>query len=193
MTYNKEIITRGTIVEATKLPVITIGIGKVADLQEISGFIWHNDCGEMVIRTKEAPTGCIYDQERTAVVRVIGGKVKIEGLYDIYAPADNKIEKLLSTPIDLDIILTPDQRAELKPVLAAGTNIRPSLAPEETGRRVIIITDEVLKGAESIKCMCSWNEEADLYKGDVFLVEDEATYTGYRIGKEEFEGTHALV
>lgn len=191
---NATIIERGTIVSATKLPVITIGIGKVKDLRDLEGVVWHEENGNVIIKTKEAPTGCVYFQDRTAVVRIIGGQVKIGGMYDIYAPDDSKIEKLLSRPFDLNT-LTEEQKDELQPILNIGNDIRPSLAPAETGRKVIVITDEVLDGAESIQCHCPWDPEdvfTSLYKGDIFLVQDENTDKGYRIGKEEFEGTHML-
>jgi len=190
---NSTIIQRGTIVSATKLPIITIGIGKVKDLRDLEGVIWHEG-STVVIKTKEAPNGCVYFQDRTAVVRIIGEQVKISGMYDIYAPDDSKIEKLLSRPFDLNA-LTEQQKDELQPILSIGNDIRPSLAPAETGRKVIVITDEVLDGAESIQCHCPWDPEdvfTALYKGDIFLVQDEATCKGYRIGKNEFEGTHML-
>lgn len=191
---NAKIISEGTIVSATKLPVVTIGLGAVSKLKELEGVIWHDDDGNVVIKTKEAPDGCLYEQDRTVVVRVIGDKVKMNGLYDIYAPAPSKIEKLLSNPIELDS-LPLEQNDELFPVLMVASEIRPSLAPAEPGRRVIVITKDMLDGNEYIECHCPWDPDdvlTKLYEGDIFLVEDEATCKGYRIGREEFEGTHAF-
>ena len=187
---NKKIFEKGNIVSATKLPVVTIGIGKVSDLKELDGVFWKDDDCNVIIATKENPAGCLYDQQRNVVVRVIGDCVKMNGLYDIYAPAPNKIEKLLSNPIELDKQLTKQQLEELDEVLSVASDVKPSLAPAEPGRKVIVITPEVLDGKEFIKCMCSWGEETELYEGDIFLVEDAENFQGYRIGKEEFEGTH---
>lgn len=191
---NERILKMGTIVGTTKLPVITIGLGPVSELEDLDGTIWHRD-GKVVIATKEAPEGCTYEQDRTVVVRVIGGKVKMNGLYDIYAPNASKIEKLLSNPFELSS-LPLDQLDELQPVLNMASEVRPSIAPAEYGRKVIVITDEMVNEQGYINCHCPWDPDGvltKLYVGDVFLVEDEATCKGYRIGKEEFEGTHKLV
>ncbi len=191
---NEKIFEEGTIVGATKLPVITIGIGSVAKLKELDGTIWRSSEGKVVIATKEAPKGCTYDQERIVVVRVIGGRVKMNGLYDIYAPAPSKIEKLLSNPFELGA-LPAEQLDELRPVLNVASEIRPSIAPAEYGRKVIVITEEMVGERGYIYCHCPWDSEevmTELYPGDVFLVEDEETCKGYRIGKEEFELTHKL-
>lgn len=191
MTNNAKIFEKGNIVTATKLSVLTIGIGKVSDLKEVPGTIRHEN-DKVVIVTKEQPEGCVYDQDRTVVVRVIGGKVLMDGLYDIYAPAVNKVEKLLSNPVSLDT-LTKEQLEELNPILEAGSDIRPSMAPAESGRRVIVITDEMI-AAGITECYNEWEPETatKLCSGDVFVVTDESQMTGYRIGKEEFAGTHTL-
>ena len=190
---NAKIFEEGTIVGAKKLSVLTIGIGKVGSLKNAEKVIWRDENGNVVIATKEKPEGCVYDKERTAVVRVIGGKVLMDGLYDIYAPDDSKIEKLLSNPVYIDDILTEEQIQELMPVFIAASEIRPSMAPEEAGRRVIVITDEMISNGVTV-CYNEWEPETacNLSAGDVFVVSDESQMKGYRIGKEEFEGTHAF-
>lgn len=192
---NEQIFKNGTIVGATKLPVITIGLGPIRGLKDLAGTISHNSDGKVVIVTKEAPHGCLYDeQDRTVVVRIIGGKVLIDGKYDIYAPDKSKIDKLLSNPIRLSYI-SAEQRNELKPLLDAASEFRPSLAPAEPGRKVIVITDDMVGEDGYINCHCPWDPDdvlTPLYVGDIFLVEDASTFKGYRIGKEEFEGTHVL-
>ena len=191
---NERIMKKGTIVEATKLPVITIGLGSVGKLKDLAKTIWHRDDGKVVIVTKEAPAGCIYEQDRTVVVRIIGDKVKMNGLYDIYAPDTTKIEKLLSNPFELDS-LPAKQLDELKPILEVASEVRPSIAPAEYGCKVIDISDEIVGKQGYINCHCPWDPDdimTKLYAGDIFLVEDEETCKGYRIGKEEFEGTHKL-
>ena len=191
---NEKIINTGIIRSATKLPVFTIGLGPVSKLKDLDGVFWHDNDGNVVIATKEAPRGCIYDQDLTAVVRIIGGKVKIGGMYDIYVPSKSKVAKLLSNYKDLNT-LGVDAINELAPVLNAGSEVFPSLAPAEPGRKVIVITDDMVGEDGYIFCHCPWDPEdvlTKLYPGDVFLVEDEATFMGYRIGKDEFEGTHQL-
>ncbi len=190
---NERIIKEGTIVGATKLPVITIGIGTVSKLGDLGATIWHHN-GKVVIATKEAPEGCVYDQERIAVVRIIDGKVKMNDIYDIYALDESKTKKLLSNPFDLKS-LPSDQLDELQPILDVASEVRPSIAPAEYGRKVIVITDEMVGSQKYIHCHCPWDPEdilTRLYVGDIFLVEDEENYKGYRIGKEEFSGTHKL-
>lgn len=204
---NMEIIKKGAVQGATKLAVITIGIGRVCDLQSLTfvavegdeerKIIWRDESGNVVIATKEHPEGDVYPQDLTAVVRVVGGKVFINGLYDVYVPAAHKIEKLLSNPIDLAEVLNGTQLEELQPMLDVASEVRPSIAPAEPGRKVVVITEEMLGGAESMECVCTWHEDSGqttkLYAGDVFLIEDEAKGHGYRIGAQEFAETHELV
>ncbi len=197
MTNNAKIFEKGNIVTATKLSVLTIGIGKVSDLKEVPGTIRHEN-GKVVIVTKEQPDGCVYDQDRTVVVRVIGGKVLMDGFYDIYAPGSEKVEKLLRNEIPLDILrntgmITEENYKDLLPILKAGSDIKPAMAPAEVGRKVIVITDEMI--TEGItECYNEWEPETatKLCSGDVFVVTDENQMTGYRIGKDEFAGTHTF-
>lgn len=192
---NSRILSLGTIKTATKLPVLTIGLGKVKDLKPVPGVVWRNENGDVVIATKESPDGCIYDQDGIAVARVIGGNVLINGQFDIYVPAAKKVEKLLGNPVKLEDHLDEHQIRELKPLLDAASQLRPSLAPAEYGRKVIIITEDMVGEDGYTECHCPWDPENVFVKlavGDIFLVEDEAEAKGYRIGSEEFKGTHVL-
>ena len=187
---NEKIFEMGTAVGARKIEVITIGLGLVKDLGDLEGVIWHNADGKTVIVTKEAPEGCIYDDDRTVVVRVIDGKVLIGGTFDIYAPGEDKIEKLLRKSYDLTN-LSKQQMEELQPLLNVASDVRPAIAPGESGRRVIVITAEMI-AAGVTECYNEWDPETpcNLEEGDVFLVSDESKFKGYRIGREEFAGTH---
>lgn len=187
---NNKIFEMGTVVGTRKIEVITIGLGQVKDLGNLKDVIWHNADGKTVIVTKEAPQGCTYDDDRTVVVRVIDGKVLIGGKYDIYAPGEDKIEKLLRKPYDLSN-LSEEQMAELKPLLDVASEVRPAIAPGESGRRVIVITEEMIEAGVT-ECFNEWDPETpcNLEEGDVFLVSDESQFKGYRIGREEFAGTH---
>jgi len=170
--------------------VVTIGLGLVKDLGDLKDVIWHNADDKTVISTKEAPQGCIYADDRTVVVRVIDGKVLIDGKFDIYAPGEDIMEELLRKPYDLSE-LSEEQMAELKPLLDVASEVRPAIAPGKSGRRVIVITSEMISAGVTV-CYNEWDPETpcDLEEGDVFLVSDETTFKGYRIGREEFAGTH---
>ena len=119
----------------------------------------------------------------------------MNGMYDIYAPAQSKIKKLLSNPFDLNT-LPKEQVEDLKPILRIASEVVPSLAPEESGRRVVIITSEMCGDDGYVDCHCSWDPEdvlTKMYPGDIFLIENEEDSTGYRIGKDEFYSTHIIV
>lgn len=193
---NESIIQNGRIQNATKLEVITIGLGRVADLKMAEGLIWRNDNGDVVVKTKEAPDGQVYDQNRTLVVRVMGGIVMINGMYDMYCPDESKIGKLLSNPIELET-LTEAQLKDLKPILDCASEVKPSLAPAEPGRKVIVITKDMVGPEGYLECIDSWNEESGqktrLYPGDIFLVKSVEEAKGYRIGKIEFMLTHLII
>ena len=187
---NEKIFELGNIVRARKIEVVTIGLGLVRNLSDLEGVIWHNADGKTVIVTKEAPEGCNYDGDRTVVVRVIDGKVLINGRFDIYAPGEDKIEKLLRKQYNL-ANLSEQQMCELQPLLDVASEVRPAIAPSESGRRVIVITAEMISAGVSV-CYNQWEPATpcNLEEGDVFLVSDESQFKGYRIGREEFAGTH---
>lgn len=189
MAGNNKIFEMGSVVGARKIEVITIGLGKVKNLGVLDGVVWHK-YGKTFIATKEAPQGCDYDDDRTVVVRIIDGKVLINGKFDIYAPGEDKIEKLLRKPYDLSK-LSEEQMAELKPLLDVASEVRSAIAPGESGRRVIIITAEMIEAGVT-ECYNEWDPKTPckLEAGDVFLVSDESKFQGYRIGSEEFVGTH---
>ena len=195
---NLSIINSSNVRGATKLPVLTIGLGRVGDLKDVAGVIWHDEDGNVVVSTKENPTGIVYNQDLTLVVRVIGGKVLIGGQYDMYCPASNKIDGLLSNPVNLEDELTAEQLAELQPLFEATTSVVPSMAPSVPNRKVVVITQDLLCGDDHLpyQLPLSWTDGVpsytDLYDGDVFLVEDEESGKGYRIGAQEFAETHVL-
>ena len=194
---NLSIVQFGVVRGATKLQVLTIGLGRVGDLKDVDGVIWHDD-NDVVVSTKEHPEGICYDQDLTLVVRVIGGKVLINGQYDMYCPASDRIARLLSNPVVLEDELNAEQLAQLQPLFEAATEVVPSIAPEEPGRKVVEITQDILMGDEHIPCQLplSWTggvpSFTDLYEGDFFLLEDATTGKGYRIGAQEFAETHVL-
>lgn len=202
---NAQIISLGTIRPATKLSVLTICIGHPDQCKEVKGTIEHTTEGT-ILYTKEAPQGITYDSDRKAVVRVLRGIVLIDGRYDIYCPASEKLPDLLSNPVDLEEICTIRQLAHLDPVLKAAEEVIASMAPAESGRRVVVVTPQLIeeigadgtdeKGAYILE-RDEWDENPDspltrLYSGDIFFISDEKARKGYRIGAEEFELTHKL-
>ena len=206
MMENACIVANGEIRTCTKLQVLTIGIGDPRSCEELSGVFEHQENGETMVFTKEAPQGIVYPEGSEAVVRVLGDNVLIDGKYDLYCPPANKLAKLLSNPCNLQEVCTEKQLADLKPVLDAAKEVKPSIAPAEPGRRVIVITDKLIntigsdgfdeKGAFILE-RDEWDTNPDsqltkLYSGDIFLVTDEIAAKGYRIGKEEFNLTHTL-
>lgn len=203
---NQPIFERGTIVPCTKMSVLTIGLGLGRDIcdliierdgeDEEDYKVFQHIPGHILVATKEHPEGDSYADNLTVVVRVLDGRVLINGQYDLYCPGEDKIGKLLSNPVNLDQLLSKEQLDELEPLFLVASDIRPSLAPEDPCRMVICITDDMVGEAGTIKCQCPWDPDnvlTDLYPGDFFLVQDPETFKGYRIGKEEFELTHKLV
>lgn len=192
---NAWLFEKGKIVSATKLPVITIGLGEVSKLKELNGIIWKDDNdGNVRIRTKEDPSGAKYDPSWQAVVRLFGDKIVIDGEYDLYAVPPEKATKLLGNTFDIDS-LDNWTLSQLVPLLNAASEIRASMSPEEIGRKVILVTEEMLEGCDCKYCNCSWNTDGALTPMglcDVFVVEDEDKMQGYRIGMEEFFYTHTF-
>lgn len=199
--YSKNIqtiINCGHIQEATKLEVITIGLGLIKNLNDFPGYIWHDSEGNIVVATKENPEGIVYDQDRTLVVRILGGEViSKDGMYDIYAPSNEKLPKLLRNRIGINK-LSMREFDELYPLFKVSSEVTPALAPSEE-RLVIVITKNMLAGEKYLTCELpiTWSNGVPsytkLYEGDIFVVENVETGKGYRIGKEEFELTHKLV
>lgn len=192
---NLETIDSGVVRHATKLEVVTIGLGPIKDLGVLCGSIWYDYHGNVVVSTKENPEGFIYNQDRTLVVRILGGQVKIKGRYDLYAPEPEKLHKLLKNRFDV-ASLPERQFEDLEPLFAVASDIQGAIAPSEE-RWVIVITRAMLRGSDHLVCELplEWADKptfANLYEGDVFVIEDKSSGKGYRIGKEEFELTHKL-
>lgn len=204
---NALVVAMGPIRNATKLQVVTIGLGNPDNCKELSGVFKHNPDGTTSVYTKEAPKGIVYTQEGCqVVVRILGNKVLIDGHYDIYCPPATKLPKLLSNPCKIGEVCSKHQVDELWPLFEAAEKIIPSLAPEEPGREVIILSPEMVEkiGADGtdkkgayILIRDEWDDNPEseltrLYSGDIFLVSNEAKARGYRIGKEEFFLTHRI-
>ena len=202
---NEWIFKNGTIHTATKLPVLNIGLGLVSDLQDLTIthkgnerlIIWHNAYKQVVIRTPANPDGGLYFENLPAVVRVIGGHVLSDGLYDISVHSQDEIEKLLSNPITLEAPhVTPKMLAELQPLLNIASNVRPSLDPAEYDRKVIIITDDMVGKEGFIECVCTGDEKSGkttrLFPSDVFVIENLENLQGYRNTAFEFFSTYEL-
>lgn len=183
---NEKIFEGATIVRAKKLEVLTIALGLVKDLKQLDGVI-DIDNGVTKIHTKESPAeGTVYHGTDTAVVRVLGGRVFIDGKYDIYTLAPDKVVNKLKNPVDINKVLTSEQYTQLKPLFDCGFP-KAFITPEEE-REVIIIKEKGI-------CYNEWDPTTpcSVCPGDVFLVSNKEAQTGYRIGKQEFEETHILL
>lgn len=191
MTNNEKIFRNGTIKEAKKLKIVTFSLGPVGELKPLEGVIDCVEDGTVRIHTKESPAeGTAYRADHIAVVRVLGGRVFIDGKYDIYTLSAEKAAQKLVHSISKEKLVTDKQLKELQPLFDCGKECRGFITPEEI-RKVIVITEDM--GVDT--CYNEWEPETPctMVPGDVFLVSDEANYTGYRIGKEEFEETHILL
>lgn len=191
MTNNEKIFRNGTVKKAKKLKVLTFSLGTVGELKPLKGVIDRMENGTVRLHTKEAPAeGTAYPVDHVAVVRVLGGRVFIDGKYDIYTLSAEKAAQKLVHSISKEKLVTDKQLKELQPLLDCGKECRGFITPEEI-RKVIVITEDM--GVDT--CYNEWEPETPcpMVPGDVFLVSDEATCTGYRIGKEEFEETHILL
>ena|GEM_PF-2582019 len=194
---NEWILANGEPQKAEKLEVMTFSLGEVGKLKELDGVILRNENGTHLV-TKEAPLaigGCRYDDDRIAVVRIIGGKVLMGGAYDIYALTPENAAKRLKTPVVAK--LSPIQKLELTPIFDAASAVTAYITPKEI-REVIVITPEMISqnGGNPVPCHNEWDAEGvhtPLVEGDVFVVSDKGTAKGYRIGAEEFAETHKLI
>lgn len=191
MTNNEKIFRRGTIVNAKKIEVLTFSLGPVGQLKELNGVIDCTPEGVVKLHTKESPaSGTAYPADHIAVVRVLGGKVFIDGKYDIYTLSLDKASAKLVNAINPATLLTAMQLKELQPLFnVASQKVYGYITPVES-RRVIVITSNM----DVHTCYNEWDPKTPCTMdiGDVFVVSDESTYTGYRIGKEEFAETHIL-
>lgn len=186
---NRIIFKKGTIVNAKKLGVLTFSLGEVGKLRPVEGVIEPTNEG-VVIHTKESPAeGTLYPSNFIAVIRILGDKILIKGKYDIYAISPEVAKKKLNNPVE-SVMLSQKQVELLAKVIVSTDNLGIYFTPLEM-RRVIIITEDMKVNT----CYNEWDQKTPCHMevGDVFVVTDEKTYSGYRIGKEEFEETHVLI
>jgi hypothetical protein len=163
------------------------------------------------LKTKEQPTGNIYDEAVfQTVLRIIGGKVLISGRPDCYCWKFDKLEKakdvrpigtnsamgLISLAEVLDSI--PDM--EEKTLLAskfADTKRDLMLVTTAAEDRVCIEVTMEMAAAGITHCVDEWmktdengNAEATaIYVGDYLIVTHEGIY---RVGRDEFAETYQL-
>ncbi len=200
-TLNRNVILHGESRRAVKNEVVTILLGKVGDVSDVYGVIWRtvNNPNHTYVVNKENPEGTAYDDDWILVVRIIKGRVLINGMFDLYAVKPEKAEQLAKNKVNLEEYSTSEQMEELKPLLESTKSVTTVLTPKENRTAILITQDTVERfgNGEEIACYNEWNEVSSLVPGDVFIVtkfsESNGEYRGYRIGKEEFEGTHEFL
>lgn len=200
-TLNRNVILHGESRRAVKNEVVTILLGKVGEVSDVYGVIWRtvNNPNHTYVVNKENPEGTAYDDDWILVVRIIKGRVLINGMFDLYAVKPEKAEQLAKNKVNLKEYSTPEQMEELKPLLESTKSVTTVLTPKENRTAILITQDTVERfgNGEEIACYNEWNEVSSLVPGDVFIVtkfsESDGEYRGYRIGKEEFEGTHEFL
>lgn len=200
-TLNRNVILHGESRRAVKNEVVTILLGKVGEVSDVYGVIWRtvNNPNHTYVVNKENPEGTAYDDDWILVVRIIKGRVLINGMFDLYAVKPEKAEQLAKNKVNLEEYSTPEQMEELKPLLESTKSVTTVLTPKENRTAILITQDTVEKfgNGEEIACYNEWNEVSSLVPGDVFIVtkfnENDGECRGYRIGKEEFEGTHEFL
>ena len=201
----ERILSLGTIQPCIKLTMENI-VFPAWDTQSILGQMFRQ-----MIRTKEQPEGCLYDEtEYQIVLRVIDGKVFMNNLLDSYSWKIKKVQSANTRPIGtisadalltltdfLPTVLDPDERKMLADMFV-GLNKNLSLitTPEEN-RQCILITPELYEQGVTY-CVDDWMEVDDegnastteLNPGDVLIVSSDGVYC---IRRDTFYKTHALV
>ena len=155
--------------------------------------------------TKENPNGQIYDElEYVTVMRILGGKLLIDGRVDAYTWKYKKImanieysypigihstDALLNLYKILESISDETEKRAFADMMVCNTrDFMVVSLPEET-RKVIIVNDDIIKATNGVICN-EWTaeESCKIYLGDAIMVTD---FGFYRIGKEEFLLTHS--
>lgn len=163
------------------------------------------------VSTKEQPTGNIYDEAIFQVVlRVIGGKVLMNGRPDCYCWKHSKVENAKNTQIIgtnsatglinlcgvLDSVVDATEKSMLADMFA---NLKKDLllvtTPAEN--RICIEVTADLYNAGITHCVDEWmdtdesgNAEAtELQIGDFMIVTNSGVY---RVGRDEFLETHVI-
>ena len=156
------------------------------------------------IKTKECPTGQIYDEiQYRTVIRVLGGKVLINNMVDAYTWDTARVAKNIGNAYPIGVhdgkslmnlsaflfsITDLKEREEFADMMANSTRdflVCPT--PAET-RKVIIVDTAVGKALGWTICN-EWCEEENckIEYGDAIVVSEKGYY---RIGREEFALTH---
>lgn len=181
---NLHIQNLGKILDAEKLPVLTITLGKVKDLTPYSEVVSKDADGNIRIVTKESgKKGTVYPQDNIAVLRIIGGKLLMNGYYDIYSMSEENCNTKFKDEISLEDTLDENLLNHLEDILKISSNTKAYLSEKED-RKVIVVSEDTY-------CYNEWDMETPckMNKGDIFNITNLDSMMGYRIGKDEASET----
>lgn len=200
-----QILAMGTKVKCTKLQMDNIVFPKWSDLG-LAGMMLRQ-----CVSTKEQPDGNIYDESVFQIVlRIIGGKVLMNGRPDCYCWKHSKVDSaknvqlvgtnsatgLINLCSVLDSVTDSAEKSMMADMFA---NLKKDLllitTPSEE-RTCIEVTEDMYHSG-IIACVDEWmdtdeNGEAEatwLHIGDYLIVSDSGVY---RVGREEFLETHVI-
>ena len=165
------------------------------------------------VRTKEQPTGCDYSETRfQTVMRILGGKVFMNGRPDTYAWPFEKVEKIKDKmPIGIgspegmvnwaklaQTITDPDEKLLVADMFCSTTKDF-ILANTPAEKRVCFYVSEELYNLGLKEIVDEWMEcdsegmsaTTKVYPGDFVIISSDNGI--YRIGADEFHETHVLV
>lgn len=200
-----QILAMGTKVPCTKLQMDNIVFPKWSDLGLAGMMI------RQCVSTKEQPEGNIYDESVFQIVlRIIGGKVLMNGRPDCYCWKHSKVDNAKNVQLVgtnsatglinlcgvLDSVTDSREKSMMADMFA---NLKKDLllitTPAEK-RTCIEVTEDMYHNG-IIACVDEWmdvdsNGEAEatwLHIGDYLIVSDSGVY---RVGRDEFMETHVL-
>lgn len=204
-TRTQEILAIGSQRRCIKLELRNIVYPKWSDMG-LDGLIFRQ-----CLKTKEQPTGNIYDEAVfQTVLRIIGGKVLISGRPDCYCWKFDKLEKakdvrpigtnsamgLISLAEVLDSIPDMEEKTLLASKFADTKRDLMLVTTPAEDRICIEVTTEMIN-AGITHCVDEWMKEDEngnaeataIYVGDYLIVTNDGVY---RVGRDEFAETYQL-
>lgn len=208
----EKILKVGKITTWRKVPIPNIIFPKWDKLPVLATKIF-----AMAIKTKEQPSGCLYDEENyRPVLRILKGQLLINGMPDVYAWPEKKVQKNLGTDAKEIGYATLEARTNLEDFLNSIEDVNEKKMLEEMfmliptlAAHVVVTTAEDRECIEVTEemhddgitaCVDEWMPVDDdgnstptlLSIGDYLVVnqDESGDRTVYRVGKEEFHLTH---
>lgn len=203
---NISIIAAEQAKKCTKLPMDNLVMPRFGELSPLFAMLF-----QQVVVTKEQPNGCNYDKDTYHVVlRVIDGKVLIDGKPDAYAWKHSKVEGAESRPIGwgarksienlTEFLLTIKDLDERDLVAGFLDTFRKDFLLVHTGseeRMCVEVTEDLYHNYGLKYCVDEWMETdengmaeaTELNIGDFLIITDAGAYC---IRRTEFLLTHTM-